>query len=467
MTRRFAGVDGVNIAYSTQGMGPPLVLVMGYRLSSTAWPATFIAQLAQRFTVITMDNRGTGRSDKPVTGYAISSMARDVRGLLDELGFTQVHMLGYSMGGAIAQEFVRQFPDHVKGLVLCATMAGGPGATYAEPPVARVMRDLDGLTPEQAARRIWSVTYAPGYLDKHRARVEEQMKREIALPTPLHAADLQFQAFAEFDCSQQLAAIKNPTLVLTGDLDRLISPQNSLQMAKLIPGARLTIVPGGGHRVLWEATDECVAHIVGFLDEVEAGRNMVNRIPLNGHALPLLDTLASTAQWFFELPSTLTSAAFDALAIARQSMLAGSSTHYGDGKPIVLVPPHFGSDLALLPLSAWLKALGYRPSAAGLLLNLGDAPTDRALEKTIHDVTARIGRKAVLVAHSTGYAAALRAAETARDRVSDVVVFGVSARAMPSNRVRTHFVASGWPTPHAVLELPQLLRTIEIELLEA
>jgi pimeloyl-ACP methyl ester carboxylesterase len=76
MTTRFSGVNGVNIAYSVQGKGPPLVLVMGYRLNSTAWPATFIAQLAQRFTVITLDNRGTGRSDKPVTGYAIANMAR-------------------------------------------------------------------------------------------------------------------------------------------------------------------------------------------------------------------------------------------------------------------------------------------------------------------------------------------------------------------------------------------------------
>jgi len=162
MTTRFAGVNGVNIAYSVQGKGPPLVLVMGYRLNLTAWPATFIAQLARRFTVVTLDNRGTGRSDKPVEGYAIANMARDVRGLLDELRFDQVHMLGYSMGGAIAQEFVRQFPNRIKGLILCATMAGGPSATYAGPPVVRVMRDLDGLTPEQAARRIWSVTYAPG-----------------------------------------------------------------------------------------------------------------------------------------------------------------------------------------------------------------------------------------------------------------------------------------------------------------
>ena len=176
--------------------------------------------------------------------------------------------------------------------------------------------------------------------------------------------------------------------MLTGDLDKLISPKNSLKMASLIPGARLTVIPGGGHRVLWEATDECVAHIAGFLDDVEHGRDVSNPAPLNGHAPPLLDTLASTRQWFFGLPSTLTSAAFDALTIARQSMLVGDASRYGDGKPIALVPPHLGSDLALMPLSAWLKALGYRPATAGLFLNLGDAATDRTLAKSIHDITA-------------------------------------------------------------------------------
>jgi 3-oxoadipate enol-lactonase len=60
MTARFARINGVNIAFRVEGEGPPLVLVMGYRLNSTAWPASFIEQLARRFTVITLDNRGTG-----------------------------------------------------------------------------------------------------------------------------------------------------------------------------------------------------------------------------------------------------------------------------------------------------------------------------------------------------------------------------------------------------------------------
>ena len=218
------------------------------------------------------DNRGTGESDKPTTGYEIANMARDVCGLLDHLEITRANILGYSMGGAIAQEFVRQFPDRVLGLVLCATMCGGPRATYASPSVVRVMREHDGLKPEEIARRIWNVTYSPGYLEKHQELAEDQMRREIAAPTPLHATDLQFQALAEFDCSRALPNIRAPTLVLTGDLDQTGATANSKFIASLIPGASLIIIPGCGHRMMWEATDECVAFIAEFLASISGGR---------------------------------------------------------------------------------------------------------------------------------------------------------------------------------------------------
>ena len=83
---RVVRINGINIAFQLQGEGPPLVLVMGYRLSSVAWPAKLLEALAKNFTVITFDNRGTGRTDKPLTGYALANMARDIAGLLDEIG---------------------------------------------------------------------------------------------------------------------------------------------------------------------------------------------------------------------------------------------------------------------------------------------------------------------------------------------------------------------------------------------
>ena len=466
MRIRHANVNGIHIAYRVQGEGPPLVLVMGYRLSSTAWPEAFVETLARQFTVVTLDNRGTGLSDKPLEGYAIANMARDLCGLLDELQISRMHLLGYSMGGAIAQEFVRQFPERVSSLILCATMCGGPRAIYAKPSIVSVMRDLDGLSPEESARRIWKVTYSRGYLERHSEIAEAQMRREIAVPTPLHAADLQFQAFAAFDGSKALSNIRCPTLVLTGDLDELISPQNSRMMAKLIPGAKLTIIPGRGHRVMWEASDECASSISEFIAAVHDERifapywgDRQSRIP------DLLDVFSSSLELFARWPLAVMEAGFDTLNFARQAMVAGSASRFGDGKPIILVPQYLGSDLALLPLTIWLKALGYRPTTAGLLLNFQDSSVERTLSQLISGITERVGRKAVLITHSTGMPLVLRVAGAHKQRVSDIVILEAPYRSNTDD-VRIHFISSGWSVLHTMMELPRLLGNIGIELID-
>ena len=457
-----ATVNGVNIAFRVQGNGPPLVLIMGYRLSSAAWPARFVEALAENFTVVTFDNRGTGQSDKPLTGYALANMARDVAGLLDEIGIESTYLLGYSMGGAIAQEFTRQFPERVAGLILCATMCGGPRATYAEASVVRVMHDLDGFSPEQIARRIWAVTYAPNYLSENREQAEDQMRREIALPTPLHAADLQFQAFAEFDGSKALPQIRCPTLVMTGDLDRLIRPENSGTLARLIPGAKLRVIPGGGHRVLWEAVEECTDLITGFLVSIPDQPVHIAPDPSDQEesaATP--HPLVSAAELLAALPLAVAGAGRNSLKLAWQSPLLGS---FGDGKPIVILAPHFvGSDLIVLPFSIWLKALGYRPVTAGGSMSLDNSAGDRHLTQVISDVTRRVRRKAILVTHSSGMTRALRAAAAHRDSISDVVIFDASHRTHIDG-LRVHYVSSGWPLLHGMVELPRLLRSIGIEL---
>jgi pimeloyl-ACP methyl ester carboxylesterase len=466
MAAQYADVNGVRIAYSVRGAGPPLVLIMGYRLSSLAWPLDFIEALASRFTVVLFDNRGTGTSDKPTSGYEISNMARDVSGLLDHLEIARANVLGYSMGGAIAQEFIRQFPDRVLALALCATMCGGPRAVYASPHVARVMRELDGLKPEEIARRIWSVTYSPGYLENHRERAEDQMRREIAAPTPLHAADLQYQALAEFDCAKALANIKAPTLVLTGDLDQLVPPQNSKFIASLIPAASLVIIPGCGHRMMWEATDQCVALITEFLTAVSEGRSdaLASPVSQDGHHVlaDYVHFLTPAVELFANWPWMLAGAGIDSMTIARQSIYFGGKAQFGDGKPIILVP-NLGSNLAFLMLSNWLKALGYRPMTTGLPANVDDP----SVADLIRDITRRVGRKAVLVTPASEMRRASALAEAHKDRVSDIVVLNASLHPDTPPGIRSHFIVSGWSLPLAMAKLLQVLRDIRIELIEA
>jgi pimeloyl-ACP methyl ester carboxylesterase len=466
MAMQYADVNGIRIAYAVSGSGPSLILIMGYRLSSLAWPIAFIETLAERFTVIVFDNRGTGTSDKPTFGYEISNMALDVAGLLDHLEIARANVLGYSMGGAIAQEFVRQFPDRVLALVLCATLCGGPRAVYAPPSVVRVMRELDGLKPEEIARRIWGVTYSPGYLENHRELAEDQMRREIAAPTPLHAADLQYQAFAEFDCSKALPNIKAPTLVLTGALDQLVSPQNSKFIASLIPGASLIVIPGCGHRMMWEATEECVGFVTEFLTGVSQGHrdNLALPVAQDGHGAlaDFVNFLTPAVELFANWPWILAGAGVNTMTIARQSIYFGGKAQFGDGKPIFLVP-ELGSTLPFLVLSNWLKVLGYRPATLGLSVEVDD----QSVTDLIRAVTQRIGRKAVLVTAASGVQRALAIAEAHKDRVSDIVVLKASHHPDTPPGIRSHFISSGWSLPLAMAALPQVLRNIRIELIEA
>jgi 3-oxoadipate enol-lactonase len=462
MKMQYANINGIKIAYDVRGSGPPLVLIMGYRLSSRAWPLNFIEVLAKRFQVVIFDNRGTGASDKPTIGYDISNMARDVCGLLDHLEVPRANVLGYSMGGAIAQEFTRQFPGRVVSLVLCATMCGGARAIYASPPVVRVMRELDGLKPEEIARRIWHVTYAPGYLKKHRELAEDQMRREIAAPTPLHAADLQFQAFAEFDSSKALPNIQSPTLVLTGDLDQLVSPKNSRIIASLIPGAHLIVIPGCGHRVMWEATDECVEIVTDFVAN-----------SLNGVIAPVsptepdqvsnfVDFIIPAVELFAKWPWMLAGAGVDSMAIARQSIYFGGKAQFGDGKPVILLPQISNAPSFTL-LSNWLTVLGYRPTTADISAEFNDP----SISNLICEVTQRIGRKAILVAPPSGLQRAFTIAAAHEESISDLVVLNSPPRADKHPRIRLHYISSGWSLHFAMVALPQVLRNIPIELIRS
>ena len=261
----FTSANGVSIRYELSGSGPALCLISGYRLHGAAWPDRFVERLARRFNVLTFDNRGTGLSDKPAHGYNLDNMALDVVGLLDELDLGPAHILGFSMGGAIAQELAIRHPTVVNGLVLFATFPGGMFGIPAPWSVLRRLFGINGLTPEEAARQIWPVTYSLEYLAAHMVEVEAQMHREIVHPTPDHAARGQSAAMRAFSSRFRLSEIRARTLVATGGADALVPPGNSRILRNRIPDARLAIFPNLGHRAIWEAPDKMAEFIGDFL----------------------------------------------------------------------------------------------------------------------------------------------------------------------------------------------------------
>ncbi len=264
-------LDGVETSneialyYDITGEGPTVCLINGYRLSSAAWPPSFIARLAERCSVMVFDNRGTGQSDKPDTGYEIGNLARDVIGLLDELQLPRIHLFGFSMGGAIAQEIAIRYPDRIDHLVLFGTFCGGIWAEPASHAVFRRLLVTGSQSPEEAARQAWPVTYSPEYLAANAEAVERQMRRELEHPTPMFVGQRQMEALRSFDSYRELPKIGAVTLVATGTHDELVKPRNSEILASRILNSRLEMLADLGHRAIWEAPEEIADMISDFL----------------------------------------------------------------------------------------------------------------------------------------------------------------------------------------------------------
>jgi 3-oxoadipate enol-lactonase len=258
----FSTKNGISLYYDVAGEGPAVCLINGYRLSGAAWPDAFINQLASRFEIISFDNRGTGRSDKPPGGYEFANMATDVLGLLDTLRLQRVHLLGFSMGGAIAQEFATRHADRLDRLILFGTFCGGIWAEPASYSVFKLLLTADDQSPEEAARQAWPVTYSPEYLATNADAVEQQMRRELEHPTPTFVAQRQMEALRQFDGYGDLPNIRAPTLVATGAEDVLVKPRNSQILASRIPNSRLELLADLGHRAIWEAPEE-IADLAG------------------------------------------------------------------------------------------------------------------------------------------------------------------------------------------------------------
>ena len=240
---------------------PPLLLVMGMGFSSRAWH-TLPALLRQDFRVIQFDNCGTGRSTEPRGIYRTGRMADDAAAVLDAAGVEAAFVFGISMGGMIAQELALRHPRRVRALVLGATFAGH---LRSRKPSLRTGYDLvqvvargRGVKPARVARLLVSSGHYAADPDGFLAwlRCTERAPPRITIR--------QMAAVALHDAASRLRDLHVPTLVITGDRDRLVPPANSRTLAALIPGARLVELPGAGHVFPVERPRETVAALKEF-----------------------------------------------------------------------------------------------------------------------------------------------------------------------------------------------------------
>ena len=255
--------DRLRLYYETVGPrdAPPILLVMGMGFSSRAW-AELPEHLSERFRVITLDNRGTGRSSGTGAVFRVRDMAEDAVAVLDAAGARKAFVFGISMGGMVALEVALESPERVRALVLGATFAGWLGSRK---PSLAVISDIvvGGVLSRMGMHRLL------GHALVSREQVEGGFERfsswiangERALP---HVLVQQMTAVTLHAATSRLPGIRVPTLVLTGDADRLVPAENSRRLAALIPGARLAILPGAGHCFPLEQPEATLAELLRF-----------------------------------------------------------------------------------------------------------------------------------------------------------------------------------------------------------
>ena len=261
----FVRLDETELHYEAHGDGEPLVLVPGF--ASGAWSWRWQAgDLAKEFRVITFDPRGVaGSSLKDGAGVSITAIADDIAGLLGSMGIDAAHVLGISFGGFVAQEFALRHPDKLKRLVLASTSFGGPNHVAPPREVLAAFSATDGLNSPERIRKYMTMGFSPDFVRDKGYVVDEFCTLRERNTVPEEVYRQQLTSAVTFNAEERVGEIEADTLVLTGDKDAVVPPENSENLAKAIPGARLRTIEGGGHMAFVEQAGEFNATVREFL----------------------------------------------------------------------------------------------------------------------------------------------------------------------------------------------------------
>ncbi len=251
--------------FERTGEGPPVVLIRGLSRSMRFWEP-FLPHLSDHFTLITYDHRGIGRSGLHDGRFSIDDLADDLARLMDAIDLPKAHVFGLSLGGMVAQKLAIRHPDKVSRLALGSTTAGGLKSRFPRVDTLLKLAAYSALLPVDASARaqgplLMSPTHHQGNPHVaqswaphlHQEPPDPKVVFRQALAGALHDAK-----------PDEIAGIDHPTLVITGDADRLINADNSRRLARWIQNSELVELPGKGHDIVAEAPELVGLHLRRF-----------------------------------------------------------------------------------------------------------------------------------------------------------------------------------------------------------
>jgi pimeloyl-ACP methyl ester carboxylesterase len=262
-----ADLGQAEVAYYERGTGDPLVMLIGTGSTMSEWDPALLRLLSRDHRLILFDYPGLGRSG-PWHGKTFGDLATSTIELLDHLEISRAAILGWSMGGFVAQRMAIEYPERVSALVLAGTNPGGPRAVLGTPQAQAVDSD-----PDPTDAQILSLLYPPGEQTEGRQflRRLETASADGEIPddfdVPARTTDRQVAAedpwLRSNENLRELARIDVPTLAAAGRTDPVTPTENMHLIADRIDGAELKIFPGS-HAFLFQSRAEFAERVAAL-----------------------------------------------------------------------------------------------------------------------------------------------------------------------------------------------------------
>jgi pimeloyl-ACP methyl ester carboxylesterase len=274
-------VGDIDVAYKMFGKGDPILLFNGASDGMDAWDPSFPVGLSSNHTVIAFDQRGIANTTIGSKPYTYQQLANDTAGLLDALKIPKADVMGYSLGGHIAQAFTISYPDKVNSLILVATSCGGKDGIPKPPEFIKLQSEIVNKTQNNISltaedmKSLVSASLGSGWIKLHPESVDiptnitsfQQMKLGVNPETLKNQANLGTWEETNWSgvCDEE-AKLAKPTLVITGTDDNNYMPHaNALKIVEKIPGAWLVQIKDAGHAVMDQYPDEISKILNTFL----------------------------------------------------------------------------------------------------------------------------------------------------------------------------------------------------------
>jgi rifampin ADP-ribosylating transferase len=248
--------DGLRLAVRDRGTGPPVLLLHAWGETHRAFDR-LVELLPDRLRILVPDQRGVGRSDKPLQGYGIQDAAADMVGLLDVLDLPAAWVVGSSSGGYVAQQVAASHPERVLGLAL----VGSPRSLFGIDPLGAVLDGFHDPVTTADLAALNGFLALPDTIPRDFLALQDA----AALTIPRHVWLAGYRGLIEATPPTESGAIAAPTLVLAGADDEILGPAQAVELATAIPASRLVVYERTGHFVLWERPDRVARDLVGFV----------------------------------------------------------------------------------------------------------------------------------------------------------------------------------------------------------